>query len=84
MNRLDRITRLIQNHFSVITLNVIDQSASHQGHQGHSGGEYTHLTIECQAREFSSLSRLDAQRAVNSLLQGEFDLGLHAISYKLS
>ena len=84
MNRIERIKRLIHTQFTIIDLDIIDDSQKHAGHQGHSGGEFTHLTIQCQAAEFSTLSKVQSQRQLNTLLKDEFDSGLHAVSYRLS
>lgn len=83
MNRIERITQLIQDRFEGVSLEIIDDSHQHAGHKGHDGGDHTHLRIRCSCQELSQMSRVNAHRALNQLLKDEFNSGLHAVSYEL-
>ena len=83
MSRIQRIESLINQQFSVETLTIIDESHKHASHFKGEAIE-THLIIKCHAAEFSSLTRVQSHRLLNTLLKPEFDSGLHAVSYQLS
>lgn len=84
MTRYDRIIKLLQS-LNPSQILLIDESEKHSGHQ-HLGdraheGE-THYSLVIVSSQFNGLSRLDRQRLVNSVLQVEFENGLHALQMK--
>lgn len=81
MSVRERIEAKLSEAFSPARLAVIDESASHAGHQPDvTGTGETHMRVRIVADGFSGLSRLARHRAVNAVLQGELDAGLHALA----
>ncbi len=81
MSRQQRITAILTEAFRPKSLEVIDESGKHAGHQpGFQGQGETHLKIRIVAQAFSNMGRVERHRAVNDLLKGEFDAGLHALT----
>ena len=83
MSRIQRIESLIKQQFTVSSFTIIDESHKHASHFQGDAIE-THLIIKCHASEFSTLTRVQSHRMLNTLLKSEFDSGLHAVSYQLS
>ena len=81
--RASRIEKRLRAALQPQSLTIIDESHKHQGHHGHDGQAGTHLRIEMIAEAFRGLSRLARQQAVNALLSGELDSGLHALALSL-
>lgn len=83
-SRAMRIEIALRAAFSPSVLDVIDDSAKHHGHAGAQPGGETHYTVRMRAAAFASMNRVERQRAVNRVLQAEFDTGLHALALDLS
>jgi BolA protein len=81
--RAERMQGLLQGAFAPATLIVRDDSARHAGHAGASDAGETHFHIHLVAQSFSGLSRVARSRAVHTVLQGEFETGLHALALEL-
>jgi BolA protein len=81
-DRQQRIEEKLTEAFQPARLTVRDDSAAHAGHAGAAPGGETHYTVEIESEAFAGLSRVQIQRAVMMVLQGEFDTGLHALSLK--
>lgn len=81
-DRRTRIDDLLTTAFEPVSLTITDDSASHAGHAGAAPGGETHYSVEIVSAAFAGLSRVQVQRAVMMVLQGEFDTGLHALSLK--
>ena len=81
-DRESRIRDLLTEAFNPSVLEITDDSAKHAGHAGAAPGGETHYTIEIVSESFEGLSRVQIQRTIMMLLQGEFDTGLHALSLK--
>ena len=79
-NREMRIHALLTEAFEPTSLEVIDDSAKHEGHAGAAPGGETHYTVRITSPAFEGLSRVQIQRTVMMVLQPEFDSGLHALS----
>jgi BolA protein len=82
-NRAERIRAALEAKFSPLSLDVIDESALHQGHAGARPGGETHYRVRIAATSLSSLPRLARHRAVNEALAPEFDTGLHALALEI-
>ena len=80
MNRHTRITTLLQNHFQPKHMELKDDSHKHHGHAGASPNGETHYTLHIESEMFKNLSRVAAHQAIYTLLQPEFDTGLHALA----
>lgn len=92
MSRQNRIETALITHFKPERLEVINESHLHAGHH-HSGSDHhgtfdgageTHFRIRIVAAAFEGMSRIDRHRAVNELLGGELDGGLHAMAVEAS
>lgn len=83
--RVERMKAALETAFAPIQLEIEDQSKRHANHAGRNGlpaGE-THYLVAMVSAQFSGVSRLERQRAVNAALAAEFDSGLHALSLRL-
>lgn len=82
--RIDRIRDLLTEAFQPSSLEVVDDSGRHAGHAGASPEGETHFNVSIISDAFEGLSRVQVQRAVNMVMAGEFETGLHALSIKAS
>ena len=82
MTRQTRIHAALTAAFAPETLDVIDDSARHEGHAGAAPGGETHYNVAITASAFSGKSRVEMQRAIMDALKSEFENGLHALSIK--
>ena len=76
MSRLQRIESFLDRGIVLLHLNVIDES---QGHNVPDGSE-SHFKVIAVSDDFEGLSRINRHRRINSLLQSEFDRGMHALA----
>lgn len=84
-SRVERMKAALESAFAPVQLEIEDQSRRHANHAGRNGlpaGE-THYLVAMVSAQFSGVSRLERQRAVNTALAQEFDTGLHALSLRL-
>jgi len=81
--RADRIRSALITSFSPSELDVVDESHLHAGHAGARPEGETHFSVRIRAAALDPLSRVERHRAVNSVLQPEFDAGLHALALKV-
>ncbi|EST07469.1 BolA protein [Kalmanozyma brasiliensis GHG001] len=69
-----------------VEVNIRNDSSKHAHHaamaaQGGGNGE-THFYVHVVSDKFQGMTQIKRHRAVNALLQGEFDRGLHALSLR--
>jgi BolA family transcriptional regulator, general stress-responsive regulator len=83
-SRLLRMETALRAAFSPTSLQIIDESDRHAGHAGAHPEGQTHYIVRMQAAAFAPLSRIERQRAVNRVLQPEFETGLHALVLELT
>lgn len=81
--RAERIERQLQT-LDPQRLEVINESARHHGHAGDDGSGESHFKIILVSDRFTGLSRIDRQRLVYDILEGELACGLHALSLQLA
>lgn len=81
-SRKDRIIQKLQT-LSPNYLELINNSAAHQGHAGNIGGDDTHFTLKISSTQLDNMSRLERHKIINNLLKEEFDNGLHALSIRV-
>ena len=79
---LAQIETKIQQTFSPLHLEIIDESSLHAGHSGACPGEITHLKIILVSEVFSNMSKIQQHRAINQCLRDELHAGLHALALK--
>lgn len=81
--RTERMTTLLQQHYSPEQLHVADDSARHAGHAGAAPGGETHYRLLLVSDSFRGQSRIERSRGVHALLADEFAGGLHALELTL-
>ncbi|MHA6642585.1 BolA family protein [Mesorhizobium sp. A623] len=78
----------LNDAFSPERLVVLNESHLHAGHHHVEHGEVaefdgtgeTHFRVRIVAATFSGMSRIERHRAVNAVLAGEIEAGLHALA----
>jgi BolA protein len=68
--------------FAPERLEVIDDSARHEGHAGAAPGGESHFNVVIVSTAFEGLGRLDRQRRINAALRDELAGPVHALSVK--
>ncbi|MBI1686542.1 BolA family protein [Caulobacter hibisci] len=61
-------------------LEVVDDSARHQGHAGHREGGESHFNLTIEAQAFAGKGRVARQRLVHQALSEELAGPVHALS----
>ncbi|PIW30249.1 MAG: BolA family transcriptional regulator [Rhodobacterales bacterium CG15_BIG_FIL_POST_REV_8_21_14_020_59_13] len=74
-----RIETKLRKAFAPEALTVTDESALHAGHAGAPDGGQSHFHVEISASQLAGLSRLDRQRAINTVLADELAGPVHAL-----
>lgn len=69
-----------------VEVNIRNDSSKHAHHaamaaQGGGNGE-THFYVHVISDKFQGMTQIKRHRAVNALLEGEFEKGLHALSLR--
>ncbi|MFN3229662.1 MAG: BolA family protein [Asticcacaulis sp.] len=78
------LTEKLTLAFNPTHLEVIDDSDRHAGHAGARPGGESHFTVRMTAEQFAGLTRLQRQRAVNTVLAEELAGPVHALSLVLN
>ncbi|KAA6406230.1 BolA family protein [Candidatus Tokpelaia sp.] len=81
----DKIAKKLTAYFAPEKLEIINESAHHQGHSGHYGGVKaetgeTHFCVIITAAHFAGMSRPERHRAVYQVLAEELRGGVHALA----
>ena len=84
MNRKQRIGNLLSKKFNDFLLEIIDNSNLHIGHNDFTGNDETHINIILTKKNKSTINRLMIHRLINSLLEDEFNNGLHSLEIKIN
>jgi len=74
------LVRKLEAALAPVELEVIDESAGHQGHAGARPGGETHFRVEIVSQAFAGLSRIERQRLVYRILAEELAGPVHALS----
>ena len=82
MSTAETIKRKLEVALSPTRLEIIDESARHQGHAGARPEGETHFRVEIVAAAFEGRSRLDRHRMVTDLLADELAGQIHALSLR--
>ena len=80
MNVKGVIEKTLQQEFSPVSLNVIDESHLHQGHAGWREGGETHFRVEIESAQFAGLTRIQRHRAINEALADLLANQIHALA----
>ena len=78
----NEIAQLLTAAFAPTRLDVINDSAKHQGHSGDDGSGESHFTVEIESAAFVGVSRLERQRLVNRALGDIPGQRVHALAVK--
>lgn len=78
----EAIRQKLETAFSPLRLEVVDDSARHQGHAGARPGGESHFNVLIESAAFVGLNRVARQRQINHALAEEFAGPLHALSIK--
>jgi BolA family transcriptional regulator, general stress-responsive regulator len=76
----DLITEKLTKAFAPLDVEVVDESAQHQGHAGARPGGQTHFRVHIVAEAFRGKSRIERHRMINAVLAEELQTGLHALA----
>ena len=76
------IEKRLTAELAPLSLNVINDSASHHGHAGDDGSGESHFTVEIESGVFEGQSRLNRQRMVNKALGDMMQAKVHAMGIK--
>lgn len=76
MTRLQRIETALADHLELAHLEVLDESGNHNVPTG----AESHFKVVAVAASFAGQTRINRHRAINTLLQAEFDGGMHALA----
>jgi len=68
--------------FDPVRLEVVDDSARHQGHAGARPGGESHFNVLIEAQAFAGAGRVARQRMVHQALAEELAGPVHALSVK--
>jgi BolA protein len=79
----DAIVAKLSAKFAPTHLEVIDESARHQGHAGARPGGETHFRVRIASPQLADLSRVSQHRAVMDALDSELKGGLHALAIEV-
>lgn len=79
----DSIVKKLTAAFAPSVLEVVDDSAHHQGHSGSREGGESHFTVTVVAEAFRGLGRVPRQRLVNAALAEELKGPVHALSLRV-
>ena len=70
--------------FDNFLLEIVDNSNLHEGHNNFTGIGETHIKIILTKKDNSPFDRLNIHRIINSLLEEEFNSGLHSLEIKIN
>ena len=79
----DAIVAKLSARFQPSALEVIDESARHQGHAGARPGGESHFRIRIVADSLSGKSRVSQHRAIMHALADELAGGVHALAIEV-
>jgi BolA protein len=75
-SRAQRIEQILDQHLEVLHVEVLDESANHSV----PAGAQSHFKVVVVSPAFDGESRINRHRRLNTLLQAEFDSGMHALA----
>lgn len=77
----ERLELRLRERLQPVTLEVVDESAQHNGHAGSNGtGFGTHFRVKITSHLFTGKSAVMRHRLVYDSLQDFIDQGLHALA----
>ncbi len=79
MSMTDTIRTKLTAALAPVQLDIVDDSAAHEGHSGHSHGGETHFVVKIVSETFTGLSRVERQRQVYAVLAHDLRTQIHAL-----
>ncbi len=83
MDRTQRINNLLKKNFKEFEIQIQDNSQLHAGHNNFDGLKETHILVVLKINNKEKLNRLNLHRRINTLLENEFNNGLHSLEIKI-
>tara|TARA_B100001250_G_C19582774_1_gene692853 strand:+ start:534 stop:794 length:261 start_codon:yes stop_codon:yes gene_type:complete len=83
-SRKKRIEQLLIKNFSEYEIIVEDTSIFHKGHGNFNGLQESHFKITLKSYLYNNKTRLEIHKKINSILDIEFNSGLHALEIKIT
>jgi BolA protein len=80
MTMAETMRRKLDAAFAPEALEILDDSARHEGHAGARPGGETHFLVRVVSRGFEGLSRVERQRRIHATLAEELKTRVHALS----
>jgi BolA protein len=80
MTMADSIREKLTAALAPEVLEVVDESAKHEGHSGSRPGGETHFNVRIVSKAFEGISRVERQRRVYAALAEELKSRVHALS----
>ena len=80
----ETITEKLTNSFNPVEIQVIDESAKHEGHSGARPEGETHFKVQIVSQSFTGKSRIECHRMVNNTLADELATRVHALAISAS
>ena len=81
-NYLKYIEKKLQEKIKLESIEVIDNSAKHKGHKFFSEKKY-HLHLKIKSLYLNSISRINAQKLIMSILKEELKNRIHALEISI-
>ena len=79
MSMTDTIRTKLAAAFAPLELDIVDDSAAHEGHSGHRHGGETHFSVKIVSAAFTGVGRVERQRRVYGVLAEELRSQIHAL-----
>ena len=83
MKRKQRIINLLNKNLINFNFEINDNSHLHSGHNNFDGLGETHILIKLKSKTKNNINRLEIHRKINTILQEEFETGLHSLEIKI-
>ena len=80
----DEIFQKLQDAFSPVELQVLNESDQHAGHAGHDGAGESHFRVVITADVFNDMNRLARHRAVHAALGKDLIGRIHALALEIN
>jgi BolA protein len=82
-DRRAQIEAALQGAFAPERLEVLDESAEHEGHAGYQPGGQSHFRVRMKTPAFAVQSRIARHRAVHAAIGPELMGQIHALALEL-
>ncbi len=84
MNRMQRISKILEKNLNEFNIKIVDNSHKHRGHNDFDGLGETHIKIILNKNSNQKFNRLDIHRKINDLLKKEYEIGLHSLEININ